>query len=157
MGLISKIRTNFPSLNPPPTVHTCYWLSALSLPHWPHSSHSGQAFQHLAFCLVNTMLLSASRGRRRHTAGGKGLFLTGVLGDGLFFLRCSTDSLRGAICTGDPKCGCERTWGSSGLSCSHKPEHTEPFRTLQAWLRPSDRFSPTWPPGTWHLRQPGLT
>ena len=74
-GTHTQNKNKPPKSQPPPTVHASYWLSALSLPYWPHSSHSGQAFQHLAFCPVNTMLSSASRGRWRHTAGWKVLFL----------------------------------------------------------------------------------
>ena len=90
-GTHTQNKNKPPKSQPPPTVHASYWLSALSLPYWPHSSHSGQAFQHLAFCHVNTLLSSASRGRWRHTAGWKVLFLIWRAGVGLFFPPCSSD------------------------------------------------------------------
>lgn len=76
------------------------------------------------------------------------------------FPRCSGDSLRGATCTGDPKRGCVRTWGSSGLSCSHKPEHTgfELLRPEAQWpLQPhvdTRHLAPV--PARAHLILPGI-
>lgn len=77
------------------------------------------------------------------------LFLIPGLRRGDLFPRCSGDSPGGATCTGDPKCGCVRTWGPASAVATNQSTQS-PFG-LQAWLRPSDLFSPMWTPGTWHL------